>query len=183
MMYKTHLALSLNVALPIMSLTDTLSGGGVAALAVGTLLPDIDEPSSWIGRRTRGISDMMNRAFGHRGMTHSLVAVGVVALLMIALMIFFDFTLVVSAAFVFGYFLHLLGDSFSKWGIAWLQPFKKKKYQSGFGIIYYTTGSIVEKLLFVILVALLLYIISRLDLGMSFADVQRRTEELWRGIR
>jgi len=179
MTYKTHLALSLTATLPVMSLTGTLSGGGIAALALGTLLPDIDEPGSWIGRRTRGISDMMNRTFGHRGMTHSLVAVGVVVLLMVSLVLLLNVPAAVAAAFIGGYSLHLMGDSFSKSGIAWLQPFKNKKFQSGFGVVYYTTGSMVEKLLLVGLVAVLVYIVSRMELSLSLADIYRLPGEIW----
>ena len=46
------------------------------ALAVfGGLLPDIDHPKSWVGRRLRPVSDLVAGLFGHRGVTHSLLAV------------------------------------------------------------------------------------------------------------
>ena len=42
---------------------------------IGAMLPDIDHPSSWIGRRLRLISRPLAATFGHRGVTHSMVAV------------------------------------------------------------------------------------------------------------
>ena len=43
--------------------------------AVGGLLPDIDHPGSYMGRRVPLVSDALEMAFGHRGATHSLLAV------------------------------------------------------------------------------------------------------------
>lgn len=40
-----------------------------------SLLPDIDHPRSLLGQRLRWISAPIARAFGHRGFTHSLLAV------------------------------------------------------------------------------------------------------------
>ncbi|CDL39947.1 Membrane-bound metal-dependent hydrolase YdjM, induced during SOS response [Citrobacter freundii] len=39
------------------------------------LLPDIDHPKSLLGQRLKWISKPIARAFGHRGFTHSLLAV------------------------------------------------------------------------------------------------------------
>lgn len=46
------------------------------ALATGgALLPDIDHPRSWVGRRTSVISRPLAALIGHRGFTHSFAAV------------------------------------------------------------------------------------------------------------
>jgi inner membrane protein len=46
------------------------------ALAIGgALLPDIDHPQSWVGRRARLISQPLAALIGHRGFTHSILAV------------------------------------------------------------------------------------------------------------
>ena len=42
---------------------------------IGALLPDIDHPSSWVGRRLRVISRPLAAMIGHRGVTHSVLAV------------------------------------------------------------------------------------------------------------
>src|ERR1700734_2043090 len=49
----------------------------------GSLLPDIDHPKSWVGRRTRPVSTAIASTFSHRGITHSAIAViGLTALLL-----------------------------------------------------------------------------------------------------
>src|SRR3954470_24677763 len=54
---------------------------GLAVL--GSLLPDIDHPKSWVGKRVWPVSLVCAKLFGHRGMTHSLIAVaGCIALLL-----------------------------------------------------------------------------------------------------
>ena len=46
------------------------------AMAIGgSLLPDIDHPHSWVGRRVRVISRPLAATIGHRGFTHSMLAV------------------------------------------------------------------------------------------------------------
>lgn len=42
---------------------------------VGSLLPDIDHPKSWMGKRLRPLSTVWARVLGHRGITHSVFAV------------------------------------------------------------------------------------------------------------
>jgi inner membrane protein len=49
---------------------------GLALAALGALLPDIDHPGSWVGRRLLPVSVPLAAVFGHRGLTHSLLAVG-----------------------------------------------------------------------------------------------------------
>ena len=40
---------------------------------LGAALPDIDHPKSHLGRRFRFTSKVVNKAFGHRTFTHSLL--------------------------------------------------------------------------------------------------------------
>lgn len=57
-----------------------LSPTAPASLAVaglGALLPDIDHPQSWLGRRLRFVSAPLSSMVSHRGVTHSLLAVAV----------------------------------------------------------------------------------------------------------
>ncbi|APH57055.1 putative membrane-bound metal-dependent hydrolase [Granulibacter bethesdensis] len=48
---------------------------GLALAVVGALLPDVDHPKSWVGQRLGGLSIALSKAFGHRGVTHSLLAI------------------------------------------------------------------------------------------------------------
>jgi len=173
MTYKTHFATSLSVGLPIMDATGTVGVGAIVALALGALLPDIDAPGSWIGRRTRGLSDLSGKLCGHRGITHSLVAVAFIALLTVPLILFLSLSIPVVVALVGGYFLHLAGDSFSKSGIAWLRPFSKRNYQSGFRRVYYNTGSGVEMIVLVVASLFLAWMISRMNLAALTAELEQ----------
>lgn len=165
MQYKTHLATSFAICLPIMATTDTLSLGTVSALALGALFPDIDEPHSWIGCRTRGISDILNTIFGHRGLTHSLFGLITVFLTIMLLITLTHFKAITGVYFMIGYALHLVEDSFSKTGIKWLLPLSDKNFQSGMGIFYYRTGRLVENLIFFSTLLILFIEIKTLDFG------------------
>src|ERR1700712_3848689 len=48
----------------------------------GSLLPDIDHPKSWVGRRSRPVSTAIAATLGHRGVTHSALAVVVLVLVL-----------------------------------------------------------------------------------------------------
>lgn len=96
---------------------------GFAAAFVGAVAPDIDHPHSWIGRRLLPISVPMSAVFGHRGITHSLLAV-----------IGFAFVIALYSnlagglifAFSVGYLSHLLGDLISNSGIPAFWPIKRR---------------------------------------------------------
>lgn len=150
MLYKTHLAVTYAVALPLLVSTDSLSIGNLVAVGIGSLLPDIDHPKSFIGNRTRGISDGVGLVFGHRGLAHSILGV---------VFFFFASRLLLSSLqlpsvwgewFTTGYIAHLIEDSFSKNGVAWLQPIYKKRIQFGFKIVYYRTGKLSETIIFLL---------------------------------
>lgn len=49
----------------------------IPATLLTCLLPDIDHPKSLLGQRLKWISQPIARIFGHRGFTHSLLAVAV----------------------------------------------------------------------------------------------------------
>ena len=163
--FRTHLVTTLAVTVPIMSATDTLTIGTIAAVSLGALFPDIDEPHSWSGVRTRGVSDIIKGLFGHRGMTHSISGVFLVFLTMVLLVGIIGFPTVIATYFILGYLLHLIEDSFSKSGIKWFLPFSNKSYQSGLGIVYYKTGSMVENLILLGAAIMLIVQIQGLGIG------------------
>lgn len=55
------------------------------AVALGSLLPDIDEPNSLLGEKTLGVSNLIQSIFGHRGFTHSLCFVVLLGILLLLL--------------------------------------------------------------------------------------------------
>ncbi len=102
----------------------------VAGGVLGSMLPDIDHPKSAFGRRVRPVSTMLCAAFGHRGLTHSLIAVvGMSALARYSLR-HLDWHPGYSVPFVVGlsagYLSHLAGDWMSNSGVPLLWPSRRR---------------------------------------------------------
>ncbi|MGO9818436.1 MAG: metal-dependent hydrolase [Acidocella sp.] len=114
------------------------------ALAVaGSLLPDVDHPNSWIGRRSRPVSTAIAAALGHRGLTHSAVAVaGLVALLLHA-----GYQQAEVSALAVGYLSHLAADMLTPRGLRLAWPLRKT-----WGIPLCRTGSPTEGVIVIALV-------------------------------
>lgn len=89
----------------------------VGAAAFGALLPDIDHPQSAVGRRLAPISVPLSAVVGHRGVTHSLLAVALAAVVL-----FFWGGIAMVAPVVVGYLSHLLADSLTLSGVPLLWP-------------------------------------------------------------
>lgn len=102
----------------------------VAGGIVGSMLPDIDHPASAFGRRMRPVSDLISAIFGHRGITHSLIAV--VAVLLGAAIAFryvrwhAGFSVPFLIGLAAGYLSHLAGDFFTNSGVPLLWPAKRR---------------------------------------------------------
>lgn len=159
MRYHTHVVTSCVAGITVANLTDThLTAPLVAGLIVGSLFPDIDEPGSYVGRRSLGTSYIINFLFGHRGLTHSLFPVAILIFL------FWQFPISLLLGFTAGYLFHILGDLFSKSGVPLFLPFSSKKY----AIPIYTTGGIMEHIIFVISVVYLLKITGIFDIMKLF---------------
>lgn len=142
MQFQTHVATTLAIGLPLVVIATKDRNGFLlnsGLLIVGSLLPDIDHPNSYIGRRIPFLPTLINKIFGHRGMTHSLIVVLLLWLFVIFYPVLFFLAL--------GYTLHVIEDSFSKSRVAWLQPFSKQK----FGIALYKTGSRIENVWFLVM--------------------------------
>lgn len=165
MKYRTHLTTTLVVGLPLMASVNEVSLFNVCVLGIGSLLPDIDHPNSFLGKRNKIASGITSKTLGHRGGTHSLLG----GLLIFWLCSFIQFRYLsnqgINMTFwlLFGFLAHLLEDSFSKEGIHWLWPYKKRR--SGEKLIYYTTGGISEYLILGFTLCLLLIEIRLLYLG------------------
>lgn len=79
---------------------------------IGSLLPDIDEPNSSIGRKTIGISNIINVFFGHRGITHSILFIALIAIAM--LFVANNEMKLMIAGLVAGVIAHIIGDALTK---------------------------------------------------------------------
>ncbi len=152
MQYRTHIVTSITVGAAIAaysSIPFTLSY--TVGVMIGSLLPDIDEPNSYVGRRSFGIAKTMKKVFGHRGMTHSLVALLIMAYLLLRTSDSFFFM-----GIIIGYALHILEDLFSMQGVPLFWPFRKKKIRLP---IHYRTGGSIEKIIYYAAIAIFVYII------------------------
>lgn len=99
--------------------------GAVATAAFGSLLPDIDLPTSAVGRPFFPIARILNEQLGHRTLTHSIV--GILLLVLILLPLFLLAPLIFWALLI-GYFSHLLIDTENKAGIDLLYPSKLRAW-------------------------------------------------------
>lgn len=108
-------------------LTPVLGNGDwwhvIPATLLTCLLPDIDHPRSTLGQRFRWLSQPIARAFGHRGFTHSLLAViGGVALLQLQLPQEWVLPADVFQGMVLGYLSHIVADMLTPAGVPLLWP-------------------------------------------------------------
>lgn len=122
MMAGSHVALGAAawlVAAPRLGLP-ALEPVSIALAVAGSLLPDIDHPQSWAGRRLRPISTIIAAILGHRGATHSLLAVAGCAWLL-----FHDgWSRAIVAPLLVGYLSHLAGDLLTPRGLRLTWPLK-----------------------------------------------------------
>ncbi|SFP97646.1 metal-dependent hydrolase [Salibacterium halotolerans] len=95
-----------------------------AAVLIGGLLPDICQPFSWFGRRIRPVSTMIQKLFGHRTITHSILFMAV--LYLCAGLIPYAWGTVVQYGITTGAVSHLLLDMMTPQGIHLLYPVKQK---------------------------------------------------------
>jgi inner membrane protein len=105
-------------------------------LAVGgALLPDIDHPQSWMGRRIRLISRPLSAVVGHRGVTHSFLAIAAGILVLRSHGPSREFAL----PLVVGYLSHLAADLLTPAGLRLAWPLSHRT-----AIPLCRTGSIIE---------------------------------------
>lgn len=128
----------------------------IGSSALGSLFPDIDHRGSYIGRRAKITSAIISDLFGHRGITHSPLAMLVFTTVLYLVSSFFTSSSLVLMGFIgfyVGIFSHILLDSLTKGGVPLLYPFKKSK-------ISFTkakTGGMFETAIFAVLFLSLLF--------------------------
>ncbi|MFC5588331.1 metal-dependent hydrolase [Sporosarcina soli] len=117
---KTHIVGGIAASLALAQLYQYDPGIAMGAGVVGALVPDICHSGSKIGRKFPLLSKLVNKVFGHRTFTHSLLFFAIIAFVL-------DIYLsndAIRAGFLAGLASHLLLDMATKNGIQLLYPIK-----------------------------------------------------------
>ncbi len=114
-----------------MKFTTPLAKGDISHILIGgiitCLLPDIDHPRSILGYKLTLFSFPIWKIFGHRGFTHSLLAIIVFLLILnFNKFIKFIFPLDFIHAMIVGYISHILADMFTPIGVPLMWPYRYK---------------------------------------------------------
>lgn len=134
MNYKTHINGGILTGLyfssqmtnvPIMT-----SAAFIGGSLIGSILPDIDHRSSYIGRKTKGISKTINKLAGHRKLFHAPLMYFLLYSASSGMLINKLLLLGIKGVF-FGVLSHLILDSFTIGGLPWFYPLSKKKFSLG----------------------------------------------------
>ncbi|MFC3040710.1 metal-dependent hydrolase [Virgibacillus xinjiangensis] len=169
MRYDTHLITSLATGTGVTIVSAVpFTFGYVIGIMIGSLLPDIDEPQSFIGRRSFGVASVIKRTYGHRGITHSLFA----------WLIFSIVSCLIAPNFFgiglsLGYLFHIIGDLFSVSGVPLYKPFTDERVKMPRRLTY-RTSSQKEKIILSIFLLLLILLLpnAMTDLFVqSFSDL------------
>lgn len=122
MMARSHVIVGLATwiaAAPLLRLAP-LDPAYLGLVLAGSLLPDIDHPKSWVGRRSRPVSTMIASVLGHRGVTHSAFAV----LALVSLLLYAGYRQGDVSALAIGYLSHLGADMLTPRGLRLAWPLR-----------------------------------------------------------
>lgn len=153
MTYKTHIAGAIALTLLIdtqLTLTPKQEIVMYSSAILGALMPDIDHPSSKIGKYNP-LSYMINKCFGHRTLTHSFI--GLFIFNVIICMLNFKSLLL---GFNIGYISHLMLDMMTVSGVPIFYPYKKC-----YRLMKCKTGTDSETIVSCLLVVFITYMIFR----------------------
>lgn len=93
--------------------------GAMSGAVIGSLLPDVDSPTSAMGRLVPFVSVPLERRWGHRTVTHSLLALAGAAVLAAPLL---PLSRTAYFALLIGYLSHLIADCATKSGVPLFYP-------------------------------------------------------------
>lgn len=162
MMWPTHLVFGTACYLLASKVGAGLfEGPEILAAMAGSLLPDIDHPRSFVGKRLRIISVPLAATVGHRGVTHSALAVAAAT---VAMFLWWGEAWSWLAALAIGYLSHLLGDWLTPSGIPFFWP-SRRKVRAPTMFLFFTGGT-AEKTLAGVLGVVVLWVANVLPLHM-----------------
>lgn len=117
MLGKTHIVNSLAISSSPLILNNSFQLNieyifFLMCVAIGSVIPDIDEPSSIIGRKVKPFAYVINIFFGHRTITHNLLFFGITLCILLYIQKY-QYILALNIGIV----LHILQDSITYQGI------------------------------------------------------------------
>jgi len=134
----------------------------VVCAIIGSVLPDIDSPNSYIGRVLPYASIPIERQWGHRTITHSLLCLLALSVMIWPLLIF---QTPCYAAVILGYMSHLIADCATKSGVPLFYPHSAACVFPGSAKYRIKTGSKGEGCLLIGLLFMLLIFLPILHMG------------------
>lgn len=150
MMLRTHLAFAFLVSLIFLHFFPVNPYIFVALACLAAFLVDMDLSSSRAGRNLWPLSWLVEKFFGHRGLLHSLLA----AVLVFAVSLYVLNLNIFAFAPFLGYMSHLFLDAFTVSGIPFFKPLSGSRVSGPV-----STGSLVEHIIFFLLLALDSYLL------------------------
>lgn len=164
MIYTTHilfasiLTLLIIGKLPISLSVEPLQAIFIASL--GSLIPDVDHPSSYINKKFWRLFSLSGGFNSHRGWTHSFLGGVMITAIFLTYLIYTKGKVHFIVPFFIGYCSHLLIDSLNPSGVAWFWPSKRR-----IGIRFIKTGSFEESMLQIFL-TIVLFTMLLIDVGL-----------------
>ncbi len=128
----------------------------IAGTAIGSLAPDIDVPTSIMGKMVLPVSFIINKIFGHRTITHD-------PIIWIPLSVFLTIKYPVLFGFFFGYLGHLFLDSFTAGGIPVCFLLNKKPFHLLPYRMKFNSNSNMARLMTIILSFVIILVIKMLS--------------------
>lgn len=126
------------------------------ASLIASTLADISHPESRVGRRIRPLSTLINHRAGHRGPTHCLISVFILALIpLIGIMLGYNIVFWGGLGFLIGQISHIILDLLNEPGVALLYP-NKKRYR----LLNFQTGKIADHLILMVMLGLIVWQLS-----------------------
>lgn len=177
-------ALASTILAKKMELSPALAHGDwwhiIAGGLLTCLLPDIDHPRSFLGQRLKWLSVPIARVFGHRGFTHSLLAIAA-GILLFTLKFASDMLIPLDAfhGMIIGYLSHIVADMLTPAGVPLLWPCR---WRFRLPIIASQKGNQLER---IVCVAILIFAVQHPQ-GMPLSDnffVPDSVQIIWHKVR
>jgi len=170
MIYRTHIVTSLSIGLVPYSTGYIILDNPLQLsilIFVGfifSLMPDLDEPNSYLSRRTPIIPFILKRLTTHRAVTHQLRGIFILLATLITIGIFYPIINIYIPIAILAYFGHVLGDSCTLSGIRnFAYPISNKTFWILPKSMRFRTNSITERFIpypiFLILTIYQVYVI------------------------